>query len=351
MTAEPSVADITSYLAASGWVRAPGEWRGAATWTHAADAEVLVPARDGMGDGPRRVREILGVLTAVEGRTRDAIAADIASPMADLHWYRTAGDAAGQPALGAALTALEGARDVLGAAARATVTGPRAAYDGAAPRAVRDLLDQVRLAPAAGGTLALRLPLTGDAEPIARTVLLRLHDALLHVHDAARTRDAAAFDRAVPAGVSADLCAALARFAGPGDGLPFEIGFRWARGRPAAVPARAVAFDAGTGALLRRASHRLRRLRFAGAARVTGAIGILHDDGAHDRYRVRVHGEVTMPHGPPRRALWVRLADAAGYDLAIAAHRTARTVHARGTLATVDGRLELITAPGDFRII
>ncbi len=375
MTVELSVTDITSYLAASGWVRQPGEWRGAASWVHEGDHEVLVPARDGMGDGERRIREILVLLAVVEGRSREAIATDIGSPMADVQWYRAVPDdaAGGSVSLVAALSALEGARDVLGAAARAVLAGPHVAFDGAIPREVRDLLARVRLAPfgSADDVLTIRFPLAdavpadladrvnpGMSEPVedplARRVLLLLQDAVLHLRDAAGSVEGAGdlgvFDEIVTAGVSANLCAALARFAGPGPGQPFEVGFRWARALPAESPPRTVTFERGTGALLRRAARRLRRLQLAGPASVTGLIGTLYDDGSEDRFRVQVRGDVAMERGTgTRRTLWVRLPDSTSYDRAIAAHRDGRQVLARGALTTVNGRLELATGPGDFQ--
>ena len=128
------------------------------------------------------------------------------------------------------------------------------------------------------------------------------------------------------------------------------MGFRWARALPAERPPRTVTFERGMGTLLRRVAFRLRRLRFAGPASVTGLVGTLYDNGEEDRFRVQVHGDVVMERVTgTRRALWIRLPDSAGYDLAIAAHRNGRRVLARGTLTTVNGRLELVTVPGDFQ--
>ncbi|MEO5875994.1 MAG: hypothetical protein ABIS86_18700 [Streptosporangiaceae bacterium] len=348
MTPQVRVADLSGYLAASGWVRQAGDWRGASVWVRDGDHELLVPARDGMGDGERRVREVLGVLAAVEGRSPDTIATDVGSPLTDVQWYRST--RADRDGLSGTLSLLEGAQGALTAAARAVLSGPRATFEGAPPKEVTALLARVRLAPpdAVDDPLTLRIPL---ADPLARPALLLLQDAALHVRDAvrsvSRTGELEVFDELVTAGVSANLCRALARFAGPYPGHAFELGFRWARDRPAAVPAATVAFGPEAWPLLRQVGHRLRRLRFTGAASVTGRIGTLYDNGGADRFRVLVHGDVVMEHGT-RRSLWVRLSDSAGYDLALAAHRDGRPVRAEGTLATVNDRLELITRPGDF---
>ncbi|MGP3934699.1 hypothetical protein [Nonomuraea sp. KM88] len=58
MTRPLSVADISSYLAMTGWSRQPGEWRGAAVWVHEGDHEILVPGTDDLGDRARRAPPI-----------------------------------------------------------------------------------------------------------------------------------------------------------------------------------------------------------------------------------------------------------------------------------------------------
>ncbi|WP_055749528.1 hypothetical protein [Frankia sp. AvcI1] len=343
MTATPTVRDILSYLAAAGWSRQPGAWRGASIWAHDGQHEVLVPGRDGMGDAEPRFRELLAVLASVEGRPRDAVAADIATPMTDLQWYRLpARD--GDAALGllTGLTLLSGARDLLGAAARAALAGPHIAFAGPFPREVRALLTQVLLAPfpAAEEALTVRVPLGRPsnsaeadspgvvplAEPFGRRVLTLAQDALLSARDAASTArstaDLAVFDATVTAGVSANLCVALAQVADAAESRPFEIGFRWGRGVAAPDAARAVAFPPDLRGVLKRAANHLRGLRLTGSAAVTGVIGALFDDGRDDRFRVQVRGEVVMGRGSDsQRSLWVRLAEGPAYDLAIAAHR------------------------------
>lgn len=350
MTIELSVADINSYLAETGWARQPGDWRGATIWVHEGDHEILVPSQDGFGDGPRRIREIIALLARLERRAGESIATDIASPTADVQWYRAPAAAMGeQLGLTTAVAALNSAQEVLSAAARAAFSGPRPVFDGTAPKEVRDLLARVQVGPIVpfDDSLTVRVPVKRDEggdSPLARRALLLLQRAvqlLLEATDAAgRTGDLRAFDEIVQNGVSANLCAALARFAGPGSGTEFEVGFRWARALPAATPPSTAVFEAEAGALLRRVAHRLRRLRQESAS-VTGLIGTLFDNGGQDRFRVQVHGDVTHEEGRARGSLWVRLPDEPAYDLAVEAHRARRLVRADGTLRNVNGRLEL----------
>jgi hypothetical protein len=256
----------------------------------------------------------------------------------------------GQFGLTDAVAALNGAQSVLTAVARAALSGPRAVFDGVAPKEVRELLAHVRVGPIvpSGDLLIIRLPLghaePGGEPPLARRALLLLQRATLLLRDAADTArttgEIEVFDDLVREGVSADLCLALARFAGPDPGAGFEVGFRWARTLPVETPPSTVAFADGTGRMLRQVGHRLRRLRREDAA-VTGKIGMLFDNGREDRFRVNVQGVATLGTGESRRSLWVRLPDEAAYDLAVEAHREGARVDARGTLTEVHRRLEL----------
>lgn len=346
-----SVSDISSYLAATGWIRQPEIWRGAAVWVHEGDHEILVPGADDLADGPRRLREILRLLMRVEGRSAEDIASDISAPMADVQWYRASiVPSGGRFGLVDGVAALEGAQAALSAAARAALSGPRPVFDGKAPKAVRDLLTRVWIGPIvpSGDLLTLRVPVDGDdpgVPSLARRTLILLRRATLLLREASaevqRTGDISVFDGTVGDGVSADLCVALSRFAGPDPGTCFEVGFRWARALPAEVPEESVAFEPETGALLRRVAYRLRRLHRETAS-VTGLIGTLFDNGGTDRFRIHVRGEVSIGDGEPRPAIWVRLPDEAAYDVAVEAHRNRTLVRADGMLRDMHGRRELM---------
>lgn len=382
----PSVADISSYLAVAGWARQPDDWRGAAVWVHEGDHEILVPGTDDLGDGPRRVREILALLARIEDRSPEDVASDISAPMADVQWYRAPiVPRHGQFGLLDAVTALNSAQEALSAAARAALNGPRPVFDGGAPKAVRDLLARVWIGPIvpSGDLLTVRIPLDRDRPgsdrdrpgsdregsgsdrdrpasdrdgfgsdrgrpgdlPLARRTLILLRRATVLLREATTEMrrnggDISVFDDIVREGVSADLCVALARFAGSDPGTRFEVGFRWARALPSDVPASRVVFEPETGRLLRRVAHRLRRLHRENAS-VTGLIGTLFDNGGEDRFRVHVRGEVAIGDGEPRSSIWVRLPNEAAYDLAVEAHRNRTPVRAHGTLMEVHGRLEL----------
>ena len=104
MTAAPRIADISSYLSATGWQRTPETWRGAAIWS-SGQTDVLVPPTDDMGDADLRIRELLADLAATEARDPADIARDIGSPFVDSTTYR-----AGELSLPAAADVVDGLR-------------------------------------------------------------------------------------------------------------------------------------------------------------------------------------------------------------------------------------------------
>lgn len=363
MTQPLRVADISSYLANNGWRRESGSSQGPAIWSLDDEYELLVPARDNMGDSDLRIRDILQCLSAVEDRSPTDISQEISSPLVDTQWYRSfpEGHPTGFTALTSGLQAVQGVRDLISASARAVVDGPHFAFSGKPPGSVAGLLRRVELGPTRPGSfiLTVRVPATGPAvsartEPLpGRGVLLQMFEALSAVAAASHEDTLTAFDNTVTAGVSADFCIALSDLAGLQRREPFEISFRWARGLQSAVPTQAIAFPAGTGALIRAASRRLRQLNASGAATVIGRVESLHDDApGGDRWRAKVRGELRTDLGVnARRTVWVRLAGQPAYDRAIQAHRDGLKVRVAGVLSSVNGRVELLEQSSGLEVI
>ncbi|MHB9757428.1 hypothetical protein ACYBSK_23885 [Streptomyces sp. BYX5S] len=360
MTLPLKVDDIASYLADTGWEREPQGWRGASVWQHPGEYEVLVPARDGMGDSDRRVREILRCLCAVEDRPAGDIALEIARPQLDKQSFRTfpTDHDPGYTSLLQGTQTVRGVLNALTAAARTVVQGPHFAFAGRQPGAVADLLRAAELGPSRAGSYIVEIRVAADAtartasgeQVTGRSVLVQMLEAVSAARTAVRADAPAAFDETVTAGVSADLCKALSELSGVDRNEPFEIGFRWARSQPLDGAPRVVAFPEASGPLLHAASLRLRDLDATGAATVIGAATVtgvvegLHDDSSgNDRWRIKVRGELSTEHAEPvRRAVWVRLPDQALYDRAITAHRERQVITVTGELSSTAGRVELV---------
>lgn len=367
MTESLTVGAIASYLAATNWQREPETWRTASIWTSSDGHQVLLPARDGMGDSDLRVRELLEVIGLVETRPASDVAWEILKPMTDRQTYQLFSDGAteGDAPLISSVRALNGVRQLLDSAGRAFVEGPHVTFPGPTPHSVRDLLAGVRLSYGASRvpTFRVDLPLTESTSgsPIdasfARGVGVQLHDAIGSaseaVSEAAADGDLSIFDQAVTAGVSANLCQALSKLGGQDRQQPVEISFAWAYGVPSRLPPTTIRFEAGRGGVLADAARHLRHMNSSGNAAVIGLVESLHDDAKRaDRWRIKVRGEVTGARGASsRRTLWVRLDTPQAYDLAIEAHREHQRVHAQGEFSVAGGRLELLTSQEYFALV
>lgn len=358
MTIPLKIDDIVGYLAAAGWERDLRGWHGASVWRYPGEYEVLVPARDGMGDGERRVREILRGLSALEDRPVDDIALDIARPEQDKQLFRMrpAGHDPGYTSLPAGMQNVLAIRNILRAATRTVVQGPHFAFGGRPPAAVGDLLRAAELGPSRSGSYIVEIRMAANAaarapdgeEVAARSVLVQTLEAMTAAQAAIMSDQPAAFEETVTAGVSADLCKALSDLSGIERDEPFEITFRWARSQPLDAPSHVVAFPETAGSLLLAAAGRLRNLNASGAAMVSGVVEGLYDDVAgNDRWRIKVRGSLRTEHVErARRAVWVRLADQDTYDRAITAHRERRVVTVIGELSSATGRVELVPTRG-----
>jgi hypothetical protein len=351
------VEDIASYLAGNGWARNERGWRGASYWHYRDEFEVLVPARDGLGDADRRVREILACLSEVERRSVDDIASDIAQPLLDKQFFRThpAGHESGYTSLTSGLQTLQGIRTILATATRTVLEGPHFVFPRAQPVGLSAVLRAAELGPSRAGSYEIELRLGAHVEASGpggenvngRVVMRQMFEAASAARSAVSTDRPAAFDDAVTAGVSADLCGGLSDLGGAQRGEAFEIFFRWGRAlplEPGIAGRPAIAFPPGSGALLRTAAQRIRGLAASGPARVTGIVEGLHNDAVgDDRWRIRVRGELrTEQTEPSQRVVWVRLGDQASYDAAILAHQRKSLIIVAGVLSSATGRIELI---------
>jgi hypothetical protein len=378
----PTVQDIQTYLSDNAWQQAR-MWRGASVWAHADGHEVLVPPRDDLADTGLRVRELLKVLTAAEDRPADDILADISAPLDDVQSFRTfpAGMPGGFTSLDAGIGVLRAVQNMIGVAARTVVEGPLPEFAGRSAVAA-GLLRRVRLGPGRAGSyiFTVRVPAdardvadgrdtrdardsagvrdsagTGD-EPLGRQAGRQLYEAVTAVRTAighAEQDGLTAFNDAVTAGVSSNLCRELSVLAGQGRAQAFEVTFRWGRGLRSDLAADTVRFTEGDGRVIGAAARHLRQVRISGAAEVTGYVESLHDQPeTADRWRIKVRGDLATGGGTRfSRSVWIRLDRQDSYDRAIAAHRDRLLVRARGEFSAVRGRVELSAGSAKFEVI
>ena len=252
--------DIASYLHATGWANTEDLGDRASLWvrTDQPDAEVLVPKRQNFADFALRVSDILQALSEQEHRSQLQIFTDVASVSSDLIRLRAADreNEKGTLSLTGGVEFIEGARDVLLAAACSTVTR-RGNFPRRKPRQANEYVERVRIGQTERGSFVLNLlcPVTPrlrspetmaffPEEPFERRVTKTLMSSLSAVKDASQhaafTGDFAPFRESISAGVSANLCSAILKLGAvtPESGLEISMAWSKSRGGVVDVPTR-----------------------------------------------------------------------------------------------------------------
>jgi hypothetical protein len=250
---------LAAYLRGRGWTL--NEQRRRYTlWTatpHASgEFEVLLPTSERVRDYALRVSALLSVLASFEDRSQLAIVHDLAQTVADVVRFGLAADEAegGEVPIDYGVRLLQTARDAMLAAACAAVD-PRPVYHTRKPAQATNYLARLRLGQTEVGSYvvtllskvppALHAPDNGQLfeapeEPFNRKVVTGLHTALGAAKDTAEqvqiTGELEPFRQAVDAGVSANLCAALAGLGEQIDLDGLDVSFSWAPSRPIQEP-------------------------------------------------------------------------------------------------------------------
>lgn len=344
--------DVTAYLAAHGW-RREGTQGSAEIWSvrvSSLDVDVLVPVNAGFRDYPARLAELVRTLTEVEERPQAEVLRDLRDIRVDVQHVRLLpGTPHGTVPLHEGHVAVRGVHNLLLAAATSALLGSAPAVLPAQrpPEAWR-FLRGVRLGQPGSGSYVLRVetPLVADLaeEPGLRAVSSR--DVLTHLHDAVRTAHSVAatgtvfdFEGYAAAGVTANLCKALADLGGT-QRTPFEIAFEWAPAVPLDAETPPLHFDRQRITRLKDAGEHLGSVRVAGDATIEGHVVELRRESPDDPGTVIVDGIVSSADREWHDRITVRLPHH-DYETAIRAHRAAATVVVRGLLVRSGNRLDL----------
>ena len=254
-----SIVGLRSYLDSKEW-KNEGAWgdRPALIYVkeHAGRSwDILVPTRDTVADYPERMADAVAALAEVEDRSQLDILNNLkVAASSDMIRLRSLNGIAQEPiSLRRNADLLEGTYGMVAAAARAAENS-RAVYHGKHSSEVKAYLENVRPLPeyVEGYSLTLysQVPASignrrnsrrnGRHEPFARRATNKLAQALEHAEAAiSESADSVAIDlspfkNAVDYGVSANLCASVAKIVKKGKGV--VIGIQWAAARPANVP-------------------------------------------------------------------------------------------------------------------
>ena len=239
--------------------------------------EILVPHRDTIGGYAENMAESVAVLAEVEKRSQLDVFYELVVTGGDaIRVHSANGKARESLSLRQSASMLNDTYRMLEAGARAAEK-PRAIYRGKLSADVADYLDSVHPLPgySQGYDLTLYSPVPAGFDrqedlgddfhaPFSRLVTITLAQGLRYSSEALErvvSNDTLEpFREAVDAGVSANLCDAVAELARKGDGV--EIGLSWAGVRPPSVqqtPAPTFRFSQHSADILSEAARSFRR--------------------------------------------------------------------------------------------
>lgn len=279
-----SPAAIAAFARAENWIKAEGYGDHADVYAGEGRPEIIVPRTDLVADYASAVSRLLEIFAKCTDRDELMVYRDLVGADRDVVRVRVLGaEDDGSVVLDAGVKIVADARDMLFAAACAA-RSVQPVYRPHANREASDYMRRVKLGQTEHGSFVVTLlapvpPLLEPArdrawpslndEPLERVITRRLMDALEASRNAAETAlsgDGAAFENAVTAGVSANLCEAVAGLIEESEGI--DISLTWARTRPTPEPQRKVAFSGKDAEILKEAARTFRqRHRPAGGRR------------------------------------------------------------------------------------
>ncbi len=366
--------DVQYYLLSRGWIPdGDGISNDAAIYHHPtmADVEVLLPLRRDLGDSMLRMAEVVETLAIVEARPILEILNDLSAPPSDVLRLRvTASEATlGNLPLIEGIELLQGGRDMLLSAACSTIR-PQAFHPEKSLKEANAFIKKCRMGQTERGSFvatifapvppALQqanfLPEVEDqatTEPFPRRVTTRLMTSLDLVDDAIKTSRLDPILNGVKAGISANLCEAVATMKPTGDQSRLDIRMSWSRSRPRmpeGVP-RVVSFSQPDFQIIEDAGRRLReraiprRERFVGKVfSLQSEVASLFDDCG---------GKITMRTEVGGQSARVKVVlNRDDYKLACDAHRDEKRVAVEGVIHhDVKVRVYELSEPSHFEVL
>ena len=346
---------LAAYARSAGWTKAERYGNAADVWNGESRPEIVLPRTDLLGDYASVVSRLIGIFAEVGGSDEVATLRNLLEADHDVVRVRAMeGAAKGSVALDSGVEIVSHAREMLLAAACATVGDPQPVYRAGANREAADFVRSVRLGQTEHGSFVVTLmvpvppaiqpPLDESwegLEPLSRRILRRLVEALMASREAAELWNSGAghhsFEEAVATGVSANLCDAVAGLIQRTNQL--EVSVTWAMNRvPRHSPAR-VTFSETYREPLREAAQTFRAKAPRPGFQLVGSVHKLIRD------RQEVEGMVALKveiDGKIQSATAVL--DETNYGLAIRAHDARNPVIVDGDLERIGQRWRVTNA-------
>ena len=346
-----SPAALSAYARTAGWSRQEPYRAHSDIYVGESRPEIIVPRTERLGDYASVVATLIDTFAGVTDQDESSVYRSLLTADRDVVRIRVAENDDGSVTLDDGVNLVGGARDLLLSAA-CSLRGPQPVYRAGANREAADLLKQMRLGQTDQGSFVVTLltpvvppPLPAlfaypddRNDPIQRRMTTRLIEALDAARDAAErttTGETSAFDEAVAAGVSANLCDALVLLIEPFPTL--DVSVSWARTRPVAVPATVVRFGRTDATLLREAAISFRNRAPQPDVRLYGFVQRLKRGEAGDDGTISLQATIEG-----QRQSVAAVLERTDYERAIRAHRDRTPVVLSGDLDRIGQRWRLL---------
>lgn len=347
-----------AWLRANGWELVDTRPEHTATWRKAAGTEgdflIELPLDATFRDYARRMGEILDTLVVASGKSPAWLLEEVRASTFDIIRLRSTGPSVGQGRVPVELgTRLFGLTRELLLAAACSAHDPRPVYRTRKPTEAMEFLRRVKLAAPEEGSfiVTVHAPIPPGLQPALMEGMEELpfeRRATLTVASAATAARQAAeqaglgggadpFLNGTAAGISANLCDALAGFVDGDETTGLDLQFAWAASRlvPAGTPV-AVHVGSDLSPILREGARLLRATGSTPDFELEGAVVRLDSDNAGAGGVAVIAGQVD---GQPRK---VRVPmDTKDYTLAIRAHKEGQLLRCEGELVRQGRRFQL----------
>jgi hypothetical protein len=351
-----SPAAIAAFARSENWFKIEGYGAHADVYAGSNRPEIIVPRTDLLADYASAVSRLIEVFATCTGADELSVYRDLVGADSDVVRVRVLStETDGSVALDAGVRIVAQAREMLLAAACAA-RSPQPVYRSYANSEANDYMRRVRLGQTEHGSFVVTLlapvpPLLElassptpastwaslDDEPLERMVTRRLMGALAasrHAAEMALSGDAAAFENAVAAGVSANLCEAVAGLIEQSDGL--DVSLTWARTRPTPETQRRVAFSSKDAEILKEAARTVRQRQPRADVTLFGTVHKLKGNEGE------VEGVVTLRAMVDERVQSVSaVLDQVNYGVAVRAHAAKTPVIVTGDLERIEHRWQM----------
>lgn len=322
---------------------------------------VVLPRLPTIADFGRRMNELVNVVAQVERRPTDNVLFDLTLAPFDVIRVRSMdADAYGSIRFAKGLDLHEEVKRAVVAAANAAASDrPRKAWKGRRPDSVGQYLERLRLGQTENASFSLTVlsPYSFDPEgqeqllddqAFGRRVTLKFGSALMAIEaalaDAVAGDAVPGFEKNIAAGVSADMCLALANLADSESGV--QVALSWSPAKPADGPV-SLSLTPQDSAVLREVARSLAQEEPEPEFVLEGLVEEIKEKP--ERFNGSVVIEAKLPQQTGVRKIRVHFAER-DRNLVYDAARSKRWVRVTGSLAR-EGKLLKLDQPHDFSIV